>query len=165
MAVLPMPFSIVPHHRRHKLVCKASSVITTHQPQTLFQRVKFQEPTQHKLVSDYQSLFGLDVHILSKPERSKKECFGGQDKEIAAVIQRLEAFAERAIELETQKFENKTKGLELSDEESRIVQDLSREIVSKFLEKPIQFLRSSDEDLEEKLKELQFLATILEESC
>ncbi|KAM1057906.1 hypothetical protein ACFX13_031846 [Malus domestica] len=115
MTVLPMPFSIVPHHRRHKIVCKASSIITTHPPQTLFQR-------------------------------------------------RLEAFTERAIDLETQ-IENKTKGLELTDEESRIVQDLSREIVSKFLEKPIQFLRSSDGDLEEKLKELQFLATILEESC
>ncbi|KAM1805410.1 hypothetical protein TB2_030686 [Malus domestica] len=122
-----MPLSIVPHHPRHKLVCKASSVITTHPPQTLL--VKFQEPTQHKL-SDYQTFFGLNVHILSKPELSKKECFGGQEKEIAAVIQRLEAFAERAIDLETRKFENKTKGLELTDEESRIVQDLSREIAS-----------------------------------
>ncbi|TQD99284.1 hypothetical protein C1H46_015073 [Malus baccata] len=126
MAVLPMPFSIVPHHRRHKLVCKASSVI--------FQRVKFQEPTQHKL-SDYQTFFGLNVHTLSNPELSKKECFGEQEKEIAAVIQRLEAFEVRAIDLETQ-IENKTKGLELTDEESRIVQDLSREKLASFWRNP-----------------------------
>ncbi|KAM0998175.1 hypothetical protein ACFX13_008079 [Malus domestica] len=92
-------------------------------PQSLFQRVKFQESTQREFVSDYQTLFELDAHILSKPERTRTRKYVDKqlEKEVSAIIQRLEASAER----------------------------VSSEIVSKFLEKPIQLLRNSEGDLDE----------------
>ncbi|ONH93656.1 hypothetical protein PRUPE_8G244500 [Prunus persica] len=172
MIVLPLPCAAGPREDlHHSLVCKASSISTgrrnnlcrvsltsTYQPKSLFQVLINKNPFQND-----------NVLIVSNPglESNKKEyCTRTLEMEAASsIIQRLEAFGERVIELEKKKLMNKTKGSELSHEESILVEDLSREIVNKFLAKPIEYLRSGDGDLQEKLKELEFLVDILEESC
>lgn len=92
------------------------------------------------------------------------ESHEGLDKKVGHVIQRLETVVESVIELEIQKFNRKIKG-DVTCEQSILVENMSRDIVSKFLEKPIKYLRSNGGNLDEKLKEMNFLAGVLEESC
>ncbi|PQQ16839.1 hypothetical protein Pyn_08834 [Prunus yedoensis var. nudiflora] len=141
MIVLPLPCAAGPREDlHHSLVCKASSISTRRRNNLC--RVS--------VTSTYQPKSLFQILINNNPLQHDN---------------RLEAIGEKVIELEKKKFMNKTKGSELSHEESILVEDLSRDIVNKFLGKPIEYLRSGDGDLREKLKELEFLVDILEESC
>ncbi|KAA8550897.1 hypothetical protein F0562_002581 [Nyssa sinensis] len=87
----------------------------------------------------------------------------GLGKEVGIIMQRLERVAERMRELELEKLKSRIRG-EISCEETILVENMSREIVSSFLAKPIQYLKSSGGKLEDKLKDLKFLVDLLEQS-
>uniref|UniRef100_A0A7N2N606 Tetrapyrrole biosynthesis glutamyl-tRNA reductase dimerisation domain-containing protein n=1 Tax=Quercus lobata TaxID=97700 RepID=A0A7N2N606_QUELO len=158
MAVLPMPYSIKLHPNMP--VSKASLVITGRRSLAhVNKQIKLvANPTLTKDTSesDCQSWF-------SDPNGGN-ESHEGLDKKVGHVIQRLETVVECVIELEIQKFNRKIKG-DVTCEQSILVEIMSRDIVSKFLEKPIKYLRSNGGNLDEKLKEMNFLAGVLEESC
>ena len=97
----------------------------------------------------------------SKPEKEDD----GLVKEIEIVMQRLKTVVEKIREMEIEKLKSKTKGQTMSSEESILLENMSREIVSHFLEKPIEYLMSNCGILEDKLKDVNLLVGALEESC
>lgn len=95
----------------------------------------------------------------------KIEDEGYLEKEAANVITRLKMVVERLREVEVQKFLGKVSH---NDSTSSIIaaQEMSKEIVSKFLEKPIQYLNSDAGcNLEQKLKDVDVLVSVLDNSC
>ncbi|KAF7153336.1 hypothetical protein RHSIM_Rhsim01G0275900 [Rhododendron simsii] len=84
-------------------------------------------------------------------------------KEVGILMERLERVAEGMREMELEKLMGRVRG-QISDEERVLVERMSREIVSEFMEKPIQYLKRRDVEMAEKLNDLNFLAGILEES-
>lgn len=86
------------------------------------------------------------------------------EKEVESVICRLKAVVERIRELEIQKLMGRFKG-RMSDEDRILVENTSREIVDRFLGRPLHYLRSGNGDLKEKLKDLKLLIRMLDKLC
>ncbi|KAK3193866.1 hypothetical protein Dsin_025176 [Dipteronia sinensis] len=92
-----------------------------------------------------------------------EEGFGNDDAE--TIIQRLQTAVETIIDSELKKFTSRV-DTELSFEDRRmLMEEMSRDIVRKFWEKPIKYLACGDGNLEQKLKHLSFLVRMLEQSC
>ncbi|KAI9180351.1 hypothetical protein LWI28_003875 [Acer negundo] len=92
-----------------------------------------------------------------------EEGFGNDDAD--TIIQRLQTAVETIIDSELKKFTSRV-DKELSFEDRRmLMEEMSREIVGKFWEKPIKYLDCADGNLEQKLKHLRFLVRMLEQSC
>ncbi|KAM3687477.1 hypothetical protein ACJW31_10G078700 [Castanea mollissima] len=184
MADLPMPYSIKLHPNMP--VSKASLVITGRRS---LAHVNVASTTKNlQLVSNsfrsitFQEFSERQIKLVANPtltkETSESDCQSwfsdpnggnesheGLEKKVRHVIQRLETVVESVMELEIQKLNRKIKG-DVTCEQSILVENMSRDIVSKFLEKPIKYLRSNGGNLDEKLKEMNFLAGVLEEkSC
>ncbi|KAJ0113385.1 hypothetical protein Patl1_03436 [Pistacia atlantica] len=89
-----------------------------------------------------------------------------EEEVIASLVNRLMAVVEKMREREMQKFLSKV-NKELSYEDSVILaEETSKEIVNKFLEKPIAYLRNNNgRTIEQKLKDFSFLIGVLENSC
>ncbi|OVA05524.1 Tetrapyrrole biosynthesis [Macleaya cordata] len=85
-------------------------------------------------------------------------------EEIRELMQRLEIVMERFRVLEMEKLMSKLNG-GISDEEREKAEMLSREIVNKFLEKPMQYLSCEEVNLEDKVKDLKLVVGIFESSC
>lgn len=103
--------------------------------------------------------------IATKPKPNTAQPLSiGPGKEVGILMERLERVAEGMREKELEKLMGRVRG-QISDEERVLVERMSREIVGEFMEKPIRYLKSRrDVEMEEKLKDLNFLAGILEES-
>ncbi|OMO77770.1 hypothetical protein CCACVL1_14837 [Corchorus capsularis] len=87
-------------------------------------------------------------------------------KEVEGIICRLRVVVERIREMEIEKLMGRFKGTNtMSDEDRLLVENTSKEIVDKFLVRPIQYLQSVNGDFEQKLKDLNLLIRMLEKSC
>ncbi|XWS46788.1 hypothetical protein CRYUN_Cryun14cG0098200 [Craigia yunnanensis] len=86
------------------------------------------------------------------------------EKDVESIISRLKAVVERVRELEIKKLMGRFKGT-MSNEDRLLVENTSREIVNKFLQRPVQYLKSVNGDFQEKLKDLNLLILLLEKSC
>ncbi|KAM3735340.1 hypothetical protein ACB098_10G081600 [Castanea mollissima] len=172
MADLPTPYSIKLHPNMP--VSKASLVITGRRS---LAHVNVASTTKNlQLVSNsfrsitFQEFSERQIKLVANPtltkETSESDCQSWfLIPMVRHVIQRLETVVESVMELEIQKLNRKIKG-DVTCEQSILVENMSRDIVSKFLEKPIKYLRSNGGNLDEKLKEMNFLAGVLEEkSC
>ncbi|KAJ4727520.1 Tetrapyrrole biosynthesis [Melia azedarach] len=89
----------------------------------------------------------------------------GLEKEVAKAITRLNMVVERIREMGIQNYTFTNRVKEDVSCNRMLAEEMSRDIVSKFLERPIQYLMSEDGNLEEKLKDVSFLVSILEKSC
>lgn len=93
----------------------------------------------------------------------KIEDEGYLEKEAANVIMRLKTAVERLREVEIQKFLSRVSH---NDSSVMAAEEMSGQIVSEFLEKPIEYLTSDAGcNLEQKLKDIDVLVSILENSC
>ncbi|XP_022758183.1 uncharacterized protein LOC111305176 [Durio zibethinus] len=101
----------------------------------------------------------------SSKMKTKQKDHESLETEIESIICRLKAAVERVRELETQKLMGRFKGTTMSDEDRLLVENTSREIVDTFLKRPVQYLKSVNGDFEEKLKDLNLLIRMLENSC
>ena len=104
-------------------------------------------------VTDDQILFRMDGE-----ERASTRT----DLEVGIVLRRLERLGERVREVELEKLKRGVRG-EVSEEERELLEMMSREIVARFMEGPIKYLKSGDGRMEDKLKDMNFLVGILEE--
>ncbi|OMP04991.1 hypothetical protein COLO4_09135 [Corchorus olitorius] len=87
-------------------------------------------------------------------------------KEVEGIICRLRVVVEKIREMEIEKVMGRFKGTNtMSAEDRLLVENTSREIVDKFLVRPIQYLQSVNGDFEQKLKDLNLLIRMLEKSC
>lgn len=93
------------------------------------------------------------------------------EEKMASVIMRLRTVVERVRETEMEKYISKVGGTAPPfDNKGIMAEEMSMEIVNKFLRKPIQYLRRRSScchgrTLEEKLKDVNLLIEILENSC
>lgn len=142
--------------RRLAPVASAATIATKAKPNTA-QPLSI-GPTIGSLVD--QVLF-KDQHVVIDDECAFRGSESG--KEVGILMERLERVAEGMREMELEKLMGRVRG-QISDEERVLVERMSREIVSEFMEKPIQYLQRRDVEMAEKLKDLNFLAGILEES-
>ncbi|XVF72463.1 hypothetical protein PTKIN_Ptkin12aG0123000 [Pterospermum kingtungense] len=113
--------------------------------------------------STYQILIKRDLDEgksgYSGKLKTKQKDDEALEKEVET-IGRLKAIVERVRELEIHKF----KGNTISDEDRLLIENTSREIVDRFLLRPLQYLKSSNGDMQEKLKDLNLLIRMLEKS-
>lgn len=142
--------------RRLAPVASAATIATKPKPNTA-QPLSI-GPTIGSLVD--QVLF-KDQHVVIGDERAFRGSESG--KEVGILMERLERVAEGMREMELEKLMGRVRG-QISDEERVLMERMSREIVSEFMEKPIQYLQRRDVEMAEKLNDLNFLAGILEES-
>ncbi|XVF21815.1 hypothetical protein REPUB_Repub12eG0122300 [Reevesia pubescens] len=97
--------------------------------------------------------------------KTKQKDHEALEKEVESIICRLKAAVEKVRELEIQKLMGRFKGTTMTDEDRLLVENTSREIVNKFLQRPVQYLKSVNGDFKEKLKDLNLLIRMLEKSC
>ncbi|KAI8574561.1 hypothetical protein RHMOL_Rhmol01G0364200 [Rhododendron molle] len=125
------------------------------------------KPNAAQPLSIGPTIGSLVDQVLLKDQRviGDERAFRGSDsgKEVGILMERLERVAEGMREMELEKLMGRVRG-QISEEERVLVERMCREIVSEFMEKPIQYLRRRDVEMAEKLKDLNFLAGILEES-
>lgn len=111
---------------------------------------------------DYQTLTTKGGH--SSELKTKQHDKVSLEKEAEIVIFKLRAVVEDLRDMEVEKINGTLKGT-MSDEERLLVENMSREITDKFLKRPVEYLKSSHGDFETKLKDLNFLIRMLENSC
>ncbi|KAG5567604.1 hypothetical protein RHGRI_002969 [Rhododendron griersonianum] len=116
--------------RRLAPVASAATIATKPKPNTA-QQLSI-GPTIGSLVD--QVLF-KDQHVVIGDERAFRRSESG--KEVGILMERLERVAEGMREMELEKLMGRVRG-QISDEERVLVERMSREIVSEFMEKPIQ---------------------------
>ncbi|KAJ7972829.1 Tetrapyrrole biosynthesis [Quillaja saponaria] len=170
MAILPISYSIKVH--QYNPISKARRDLLPHIVATSTHTVAAKPSSQaaanksRKLIENSVlfDMFGAQ-HALTKDLISKEVELQGLEKEAQSIFRRLEMVVDRVIVLEINKFKRKIK-CEMSQEEIILLDEMSREIVDKFLEQPIRFLRACDGNLEmkERIKELNLLVCMLEES-
>lgn len=94
-----------------------------------------------------------------------KEADQELEKEIDSTIQKLKIVVERVREMEINKFMDRVKGKISQEDYILLVDRMSKEFVTEFLERPIRYVTSCDGNLEEKIKDMNLLVDMLEESC
>ncbi|GMP99868.1 hypothetical protein CsSME_00047183 [Camellia sinensis var. sinensis] len=154
--ILHHRFAVVERKQSHVISATATTIAvkpsTTQRPNQLLQLI-------NPIVTKNQVLF-KDQHT----KEMNYECEGLGNKEVRMVMERLERVAERMREIELEKMKGRLRG-NMSCEDGMVMEMMSREIVSSFLEKPIQYLKSCDGKLDDRLKDFKFFVGILEQSC
>lgn len=163
MVVLTTPYCVpvwqsgVTNTRTRRLTPVASAAIIATKP----------KPNTAQTLSIGPTIGSLVDQVLLKDQRviGDERAFRGSESgtEVGILMERLERVAEGMREMELEKLMGRVRG-QISDEERVLVERMSREIVSEFMEKPIQYLKRRDVEMAEKLNDLNFLAGILEES-
>lgn len=168
MGVSTLPFQVpvwqsgLANMRTRRLipVASAATIATKPKPNTAQVRPLSIGPTIGSLMD--QVLF-KDQYVMIGDECA----FTGSEmgKEVGILMGRLERVAEGMREMELEKLKGRVRGGELCEEERVLMEIMSKEIVSKFMEKPIEYLKNNrNVKMEVKLKDLNFLVEILEES-
>lgn len=129
-----------------------------------FLRKEISEELAIKSTVAVDGLLGLETEWVSREGTARRTTDDVLVEEIEFLMQRLESLVERFRVLEMEKLVAKTEG-QISSDEKRMIEMMSREIVDRFLEKPIQYLRCKGGHLKCKSKDLKALVGMLEESC
>ncbi|KAL9435841.1 hypothetical protein AB3S75_021998 [Citrus x aurantiifolia] len=167
MAVLPMPCScslnihLHTNIKNNNTVCLAGSLATESTSRTAaeprtspFHGISLRTRPRTLVVDQEDGRLMKTIKI---------EDEGYLEKEAANVIMRLKTAVERLRDVEIQKFLSRVSH---NDSSVMAAEEMSGHIVSEFLEKPIEYLTSDAGcNLEQKLKDVDVLVSILENSC
>ncbi|TYI68367.1 hypothetical protein E1A91_D08G084800v1 [Gossypium mustelinum] len=154
MATLPTPCSI-----KFQPNDNPFPTLKHHQPQNIpiiSSTLKTSTKSLHRFISS--------TEITTLELKTKQHDEVSLEREAEIVIFKLRAVVEKLGDMEVEKINGRFKGT-MSDEERLLVENTSREIADKFLKRPVEYLKASHGDFETKLKDLNLLIRMLENSC
>ncbi|KAJ8748416.1 hypothetical protein K2173_003053 [Erythroxylum novogranatense] len=161
MAALPMSGFVTKFHsfnpgleisRSRILTASSATNRILSNPQTRSSKELIDENPYHKAI--FEELYTCKQSMANESAELERE--------IQSTVVKLKAAVERVTEMEVKKL--RCKGT-VSDEESILVESMSKEISTKFLEMPVRYLTScSGRDLRDRMKDINFLVGMLEKS-
>ncbi|KAH1108128.1 hypothetical protein J1N35_011896 [Gossypium stocksii] len=160
------PFPTLKHHKPHNIPIISSTLKTS--TKSLHRFISSTDnynpvvdSSRRGHVLGYQTSTTKGGH--SSELKTKQHDEVSLEREAEIVIFKLRAVVEKLRDMEVEKINGRLKGT-MSDEERLLVENTSREIADKFLKRPVEYLKASHGDFETKLKDLNLLIRMLENS-